>query len=125
MYNVSVDDNIIDNSNFINIHKYLMTKHEFIEYSGFIGLLTSLVNASNNKKCVSSNNQQFTTQPTLINLHPNEYSQRLDYYYPFSVDLDKCVGNCNTANDLSNREFLPKKTKDFSMYVLNIITEIK
>ena len=57
MYNVSVDDNIIDNSNFINIHKYLMTKHEFIEYSGFIGLLTSIVNASNNKNCVSSNNQ--------------------------------------------------------------------
>ena len=57
MYNVSVDDNIIDNSNCINIHKYLMTKHEFIEYSGFIGLLTSIVNASNNKKCVSSNNQ--------------------------------------------------------------------
>ena len=65
------------------------------------------------------------TQPTLFNLHPNEYSQRLDYYYPFSVDLDKCVGNCNTVNDLSNRECLPKKTKDFSMYVLNIITGIK
>ena len=37
----------------------------------FIGLLASIVNASNHAKCVSLNNQQCLTQPTLINLHPN------------------------------------------------------
>ena len=39
-------------------------------------------------------------QPTLINLHPNEYSQEF-HYYPFSVKLDRCAGSCNTLNDLS------------------------
>ena len=55
----------------------------------FIRLLTSMVNVSNHLKCVSLNNQQCNTQPTLINLHPNEYSQGL-HYYPFSVNLDNC-----------------------------------
>ena len=27
-------------------------------------------------------------QPTLINLHPNEYSQK-SHYYPFAVKLDR------------------------------------
>ena len=49
-------------------------------------LLTSIVNASTHIKCVS--NQKWEIQPTLINLHPNEYSREL-HYYPFAVKLDK------------------------------------
>ena len=41
----------------------------------FIGLLTALVNGYNHTTCVSLSNQKCMTQPTLINLHPNEYSQ--------------------------------------------------
>ena len=41
-------------------------------------------------------------QPTLTNLHPNEYTQRLSYY-PFAVNLDRCMGSSNTLNDLFNR----------------------
>ena len=36
------------------------------------GLLISIVNGSKHTKCVSLNNQKCMTQPTLINLHPNE-----------------------------------------------------
>ena len=49
------------------------------------------------------------TQPTLINLHPNKYNQVL-CYYPFAVNLDRCVGSCNTLNDLSNRVCVSNKT---------------
>ena len=38
------------------------------------------------------------TQPTLINLHPNEHSQEF-HYYPFAAKVDRRVGSCN---DLSN-----------------------
>ena len=62
----------------------------------FIGLLISIVDASNHKKCVSLSNQKCEIQPTLINLHPNEYSQKF-HYYPFTVKLGKCVGSCNTS----------------------------
>ena len=41
----------------------------------FIGLLASIVDDSNNTKCISLNNQQCMVQPTVINLHPNEYSE--------------------------------------------------
>ena len=41
----------------------------------FIELLTGLVKGSNYTKCVSLSNQKCMTQPTLINLHPHEFSQ--------------------------------------------------
>ena len=41
----------------------------------FIGLLTGIISASNHTKCMSMSNQKYITQPTLINLHPNEYSK--------------------------------------------------
>ena len=51
----------------------------------------SIGNASNHTKYIFLNNQQRMTQPTLINLHPNEHSQELRYYL-FAVSLDRCVG---------------------------------
>ena len=55
----------------------------------FIVLLISIANATNHTKCVFLSNQKCMTQPTLINLHPNEYSQEF-HYYPFAVKLDMC-----------------------------------
>ena len=60
-----------------------------------IVLLTVIVNTSNHAKSVLLINQECMNQPSLINLHPNEYSQEF-HYYPFAIKLDQCVGNCNT-----------------------------
>ena len=38
----------------------------------FIGLLSSIVNASNHTKCVWLSNQKYMIEPTLVNLHPTE-----------------------------------------------------
>ena len=84
----------------------------------FVVLLARLVNASNHTKYVSFSNQECEL---LINLHPNEYSEEL-LYYPFAVKLDKCVGSCNTFNDLSNKVCVPDKTEDLNIHVFNIIT---
>ena len=51
----------------------------------FIRLLTSLVNTSNHTKYLLLRNQKCEIQPTLINLHPNEYSQEL-HYSPFHLN---------------------------------------
>ena len=40
------------------------------------------------QKNVSLGNQKCEIQSTLINLHPNEYSQEF-HYYQFSVKLDR------------------------------------
>ena len=51
---------------------------------------------------LSLSNQKCQIHPTLITLHPNEYSQEL-HYYAFGVKLDSGTGSCNTLNDLSNK----------------------
>ena len=43
----------------------------------FIGLLTSIVNASNHTKFVSISNQKGVTQPTLIISHFTKYAKIL------------------------------------------------
>ena len=89
----------------------------------FKGLLTSIINTSNHTKCVLLSNKKCMTQSALINLHLNEYSQKL-HYSPFTVKLDRCVGSCNNINDLSNKICIPNKTEDLNLRVFNMITEI-
>ena len=59
-------------------------------------------------------------QPSLINLHSNEYNQEL-HYYSFAVKLDKCVEKCNTLNDLSNKVCVINKTEVLNIHVFNMI----
>ena len=89
----------------------------------FIRLLTGLVSGSNHIKCVSLNSQRYMVQPTLINLHPNEYSQEF-HYYLLAGKLDRCVGSCNTLNDLSNKVCIPNKTEDLNLRMFNMIIGI-
>ena len=89
----------------------------------FIVLLSSIVNTSNHTKCVSLSNQKCEIQPTLINLHPNEYCQEF-HYYQFLVKLDRCFGSCNTVIDLSNKVCIPNKTGKLNLTVFNMITAI-
>ena len=88
-----------------------------------IGILTDLVNESNHTKCVSLSNQKCMIQPTLINLHSNEYNQEFNFS-SFVVKSDRCVGSCNTLNNLSNKVRVPSKTEDLNLSMLNVITEI-
>ena len=62
-------------------------------------------------------------QPTLINLHPNEYSKEF-HYYPFEVILDRCVGSYNILNDLANKICVANKPEDLNLSVFNMITGI-
>ena len=68
-------------------------------------------------------NQKCMTQPTLIFLHRNEYSQEF-HYYPLAFKLDRCVGSCITLNDLSNKVCVPNKTEDFNQREFNMIAGI-
>ena len=72
---------------------------------------------------MSLSNQKYMTQPTLINLNPNEYSQEF-HYCLFTVKLDRCVGSCYTLNELSNKVCILNKTEDLNLSVFNMITGI-
>ena len=58
-----------------------------------------------------------------MTLYPNDYSQEF-YYYPFTIELDKCVGSCKTLNDLPNKVSVPNSTEDLNLSIFNIITGI-
>ena len=124
VYDFSVDHSLIKKEDILNIHQYLMVKKYKIMFDFikkiFIRLLTKIVN---NSKYVSLSNQKCTTQPTVINLHPNEYTQGL-CYYPFAVNLDRYVGNYNTFNDLSDKVCVPNKTEYLKLSFFNMITGI-
>ena len=82
-----------------------------------------IVNGSNHTECILLSNQKCITQLTLINLHPNEYSQEF-LYYPFAVKLDRCFGSCNTLNGLSNKACVPNKAENLNLSMLNMITGV-
>ena len=67
----------------------------------FIVLLSNIVNGSNLTKYV-------------FEFHD----------YPFAVKLDRCVGTCNTLNDLSNKICVLNKTEDLNLSMFNMITGI-
>ena len=88
-----------------------------------IRLSTSAGNASIHTKCVTLSNQNSMTQPTLINLHPNEYTHGLSCN-PFMVNLDRCARKCDTLNHLFSKVCVPNKTEDLNPSVFNMNTEI-
>ena len=51
------------------------------------------------------------------------YSHEL-HYYPFAVKLDRCVGSCNTLNDLFDKVRVPNKTEDLNIHVFKMISGI-
>ena len=75
-----------------------------------IELLTVVVNGFNHTKYVLLRNQKCMIQSNLINLYPNEYGQKFQYY-PSAVELDRYHESCNTLNDLSNKVCILNETK--------------
>ena len=109
---------------YINVYEKTWYKIMFgLIKKKFMGLLISLINASNHTQCVSLSNQKSDIQPTFINLHPNKYSKEF-HYYSFTVKLDKFDGSCNTLNGLSNKVCVPNKIEDLNLSVFNMITGI-
>ena len=86
----------------------------------FIGLLISIVSASNHTKCMSLSNHK---SATLINLHPNEYSQEL-HRYPASVNLNRYAGSFNTLDDISNKACVSNEAEDLNLHVFSMIAGI-
>ena len=78
----------------------------------FSGYLASILKAPVHITYISINNQQFMTQPTPINLHPNEYCQGLRKFL-LAVNLHRCMGRCNTLKDLSNIIMCSKQNRGF------------
>ena len=63
----------------------------------FLGL-TILSNFTNALDCISMKNRQCKVRSEIININSNN-----PMFYPFSVKINKCSGNCNNIDDLYAR----------------------
>ena len=56
--------------------------------------LTVLSNITNALDCISMKNQECKIRPEIVNINSNN-----SIFYPFSVKINRCSGNCNNIND--------------------------
>ena len=55
--------------------------------------LTILLNFTDALDCISMKNQECKVRPEIININSNN-----PMFYPFSIKVNKCNGNCNDIN---------------------------
>ena len=58
-------------------------------------------------------------RPKIINTNANE-----PVFYPLSIKVNKCSGDCNTINDPMAKLFLPDVVKDLNVKVFNMLARI-
>ena len=67
--------------------------------------------------CVLVKNRECKVMPEIISINSNN-----PMFYPFSVKINKCSGNCNSINDPYARICIPDVTKDLNVKVFNLMS---
>ena len=78
---------------------------------GFVGSLAI--------KFTSMNNQPCMVRPTIIDFNSDEL-----HYCPLVNSISRCIGSCNTVEDLFRRICVPSETEGMKLKVFNIIKGI-
>ena len=82
----------------------------------FLGL-TILSNFTNALDCISMKNQECKVRPEIININSNN-----PMFYPFSIKINKCSGNCNNINNPYAKICVPDVIKNLNVKVFNLMT---
>ena len=82
----------------------------------FLGL-TILSNFTNALDCISMKNRECKVRSEIISINSNN-----PMFYPFSIKVNKCSGNCNNINDSYARICAPDIIKDLNVKVFNLLT---
>ena len=90
----------------------------FIKKIFYIGslFLSSLVSTTP-LSCISIKNQECKVRPEIINVNSNN-----PIFYPFSIKVNKCSGNCNNINNPYAKICVPDVTKDLNVKVFNLMS---
>ena len=65
----------------------------FVKKVFVLGLII-LSNITNALEFISMNNQECKVRPEIVNINSDN-----PIFYPFSVKVNRCSGNCNNIND--------------------------
>ena len=90
----------------------------FIKKIFYIGslFLSSLVSTTS-LNCISMKNQECKTRPQVININSNN-----PIFYPFSIKINKCSGNCNNINNPYAKICVPDVIKNLNVKVFNLVS---
>ena len=86
-----------------------------------ISLVGSLYNVLKVKtlECVSVISQKCMSRPKIINLNADE-----PVFYPLSIKVNKCGGDCNNINDPMAKLCVTDVVKDMNIKVFNLLARI-
>ena len=90
----------------------------FIKKIFYIGsfYLSSLVGATS-LNSISMKNQECKIIPEIINVNSNN-----PIFYPFSIRMNKCSGNCNNINNSYAKICVPDVIKDLNVKAFNLMS---
>ena len=88
----------------------------FIKKVFFLGL-TILSNFTNALDCISMKNQECKVRPEIININSNN-----PIFYPFSIKINKCSGNCNNINNPYAKICVSDVIKDLNNKVFDLMS---
>ena len=79
-------------------------------------LFSSLLSV-NSLECVSIKNEECKVRPEIVNINSNN-----PIFYPFSIKVNKCNGNCNNINDPYAKICVPVSAKNLNVKTFNLMT---
>ena len=77
----------------------------------------SILSAVNSLECISLKNQECRVRPEIVNINSN-----IPIFYPFSIKVNKCNGNCDNINDPYARICVSDVVKNLNVKVFNLMT---
>ena len=92
---------------------FTFVKQIFISTMIFFGNLTNV----NSLECISMKNRECKVRPEIISINSNN-----PMFYPFSIKINKCSGNCNNINDPYSKICVPDIIKNLNVNGFNLMS---
>ena len=88
-------------------------KQIFISAMMFFSSLPNI----NSLECISLKNQECKVRPEIVNINSND-----PIFYPFSIKVNKCSGNCNSIIDPYAKTCVPDTVKNLNVRVFDLMS---
>ena len=92
---------------------FVFIKNIFCTGSLFLSSLVSTTFLS----CISTKNRECKVRPEIVDINSHN-----PIFYPFSIKINKCSGNCNNINNVYAKICVPDVMKDLNVKVLNLMS---
>ena len=89
----------------------------FVKKVFVLGLTVLSSSITGELNCVSMNNQKRKVRPKIVDINTNN-----SIFYPFSININTCSGNCNNINNPCAKICVPDTVKDLNIRVFNLMS---